>query len=32
MPVGIEKLLSKDEIRDLMTYLLTEPTTVEKPK
>lgn len=32
MPAGIEKLLSKDEIRDLMTYLLTEPPTAEKPK
>jgi len=25
MPAGIEKLLTRDELRDLMTYLLTEP-------
>jgi hypothetical protein len=25
MPTGLDKALTKEELRDLMTYLLTEP-------
>jgi putative heme-binding domain-containing protein len=31
MPAGLEKMLSKEELRDLMTYLLTESPTASKP-
>jgi len=31
MPPGLDKALSKEELRDLMTYLLTEPTTPSTP-
>ena len=30
MPVGLDKSLSKEELRDLMTYLLTEPKNDKK--
>ena len=29
MPPGLDKALSKEELRDLMTYLLTEPGPAE---
>ena len=31
MPAGIEKRLSKTEMRDLMTYLLSEPPKPKTP-
>ena len=31
MPPGLDKALSKEQLRDLMTYLLTEPTHPSTP-
>ena len=30
MPAGLDKTLSKEEMRDLMTYLLTEPPATKE--